>query len=736
MRRKPAPLPTREELLAFIEESPGTVGKREIARAFNIRGDDRIALKGLLKELERDGTLERGHKRRLAPAARLPAVTVVEVTGIDADGEPVARPLAWRGEGAPPHIVMLPESRGRPALAVGDRVLTRLDRIAAERYEGRTIRRLPRATGRMVGVYRRVGGEGRVAPTERRVKTEFAVPIAQSLDAKSGEIVLAEALPGRRLGLPQAKIVERLGASIDEPRAISLIAIHSHGIPVAFPAAALAEAKAARPVTALGERQDLRDLPLVTIDGADARDFDDAVWAQPDPDAPGGWHAVVAIADVADYVRPGGALDRAARDRGNSVYFPDRVVPMLPEALSNDLCSLKPGADRPCLAVHLWIDGDGNLRRHRFLRGLMRSAARLTYEQVEAARQGAGDDVTGPLRDSVIAPLYGVFEALHRARQRRGAIDLDMPEREVVLDAQGHVATVRPRPRLASHRLIEELMIAANVAAAETLEALDAPVMYRVHDEPAPDKVMALRGFLADLGHRFAAGRRPRPSHFNAILREVENLPHAPAVNTAILRSQAQAAYSPQNLGHFGLGLARYSHFTSPIRRYADLVVHRALIRGLGLGEGGLEKGAEAEFDALGEHLSTVERRAAAAERDAMARFTISYMAERVGGVFTGRISGVARFGVFVVLDESGAEGLVPRRSLADDLVHDETGQRLVGETQVLRLGDAVEVRLREAEIATASLVFELLSGGTEVAKGGAKRAPARGQRKRKKGRR
>jgi ribonuclease R len=321
---------------------------------------------------------------------------------------------------------------------------------------------------------------------------------------------------------------------------------------------------------------------------------------------------------------------------------------------------------------------------------------------------------------------------LHRTRLERGAIDLDLPEREIVLDAQSHVAAVRPRPRLASHRLIEELMIAANVAAAETLETLKAPVMYRVHDEPSPEKLIALRSFLADLGHRFAAGRRPRPAHFNAILREVEDLPHAPAVNTAILRSQAQAAYSPHNIGHFGLGLQRYSHFTSPIRRYADLLVHRALIRGLGLGEGGLAKGAEAEFDALGEHLSAVERRAAAAERDAMDRFTTAYMAERIGGVFTGRISGVASFGVFVTLDESGADGLVPRRSLADDFVHDEAGQRLIGENLVLRLGDAVEVRLREAEVATASLVFELLSGGSEVAKGRKGQRPVRRRPKRK----
>ncbi|MEE8532889.1 MAG: ribonuclease R [Alphaproteobacteria bacterium] len=727
--RRPAPLPTREELLAFIEESPTPIGKREIARAFNIRGSDRVALKEMLRDLEDDGLVDRGHKRRHAAPSRLPRVTVVEVSGIDADGEIVARPMGWRGEDEPPAIVMLPERRGRPALAVGDRVLARLDRVAAGAYEGRTIRRLPRSPGRVLGVYRRIRGEGRVVPTDRRARTEFAV--AGPGEAKDGEIVLADVVPGRRLGLPQAEIVERLGASLSEPRAISLIAIHTHAIPVAFGDAALAEAAAARPVTEPDGRTDLRALPLVTIDGADARDFDDAVWAEPDAEKPGGWHALVAIADVGHYVRPGSALDRAAYERGNSVYLPDRVVPMLPEALSNELCSLRPGEARPCLAVHLWIDADGGLRRHRFVRALMRSAARLTYEQVEAAQRGHADDVAAPLAESVIEPLHGVFRSLHRARQRRGTIDLDLPERQVVFDAAGHIADIRPRARLASHRLIEELMIAANVAAAETLEALSAPAMYRVHDRPSPEKVVELHGFLAGLGHRIATRGRVKPDHFSAILREVEDLPHAPAVNMAILRAQAQASYSPRNIGHFGLALKRYSHFTSPIRRYADLLVHRALIGGLGLGEGGLAEGAEDSFDAVGEHISTAERRAAAAERDALDRFTVAYMAERVGGVFAGRISGVARFGLFVALDETGAEGLVPRRSLGGEFVHDETAHSLVGDHVVLRLGDAVEVRLVEAEVATSSLTFELVSGGNERAapRGGAKRKLARGKK-------
>ena len=738
-KRKPrgaAPLPGREDLLGYIGDNPDA-GKREIARAFGIKGDRRKALKALLKALEDEGAVERGRKRRIAASGHLPEVTVVEVYALDEDGDPLARPVGWRGDGAPPAIVMLPERGGRPALGIGDRALVRLRRVAKDRYEGRTMRRIERRPDRVLGVYQQFGGEGRVVPTDRRAKSEYLVAGVDAAGAKPGELVFAEVAPGRRLGLPRARVTERLGVSLDDPRAFSLIAIHANGIPVDFAAGALAEAKAAKPVTKPGKREDLRRLPLVTIDGADARDFDDAVWAEPDPENDGGWHAVVAIADVAHYVRPGGALDRAANERGNSVYFPDRVVPMLPEALSNDLCSLRPGEPRPCLAVHLWIDGDGALRRHRFLRGLMRSAARLTYEQVQAARDGHPDKTTGPLvgrlaeplAETVIAPLYGVFEALLRARKRRGAIDLDLPERKAVLDDAGYVAEIAPRPRLDSHRLIEELMIAANVATAETLEAKRVAAMFRVHDEPAAEKIADLRDFLAGFDLKLAAGQHPRPVHFNRILALVADQAFAPAVNTAILRSQAHAEYSPENVGHFGLSLKRYSHFTSPIRRYADLLVHRALIRALGLGPDGLPDGAEETFEALGEHISMTERRAQAAERNALERYVAAYMESRVGATFTGRVSGVTRFGLFVMLDETGADGIVPRRSLGRDVAVDEAGHEMATPDRVIRLGDAVDVRLREAVVATGSLVFELLAGGREATEKRIPKRPARARR-------
>lgn len=714
-RKKKAPFPTKQQLLEFIRESPTPVGKREIARAFHITGADRIPLKAMLKELEREGRVDRGRKRRVGAPGALPPVAVVEIVGTDPDGEVLARPAIWKSETEPPRIYMAPDRPGTPALGRGDRVLARLAKTEDNVYEGRPIRRLAGAPKRVLGIYERgPDGAGRLRPTDRRVKTDFRIGREDAGGARPGELVLAEVLHTHRLGWLQARVVERLGR-LGEARSVSLISIYEHDIPTEFPPEALAQAAAAQPV-ALGDRTDLRDLPLVTIDGADARDFDDAVWAAPDDDPRnrGGWRVIVAIADVAYYVRPGDALDRCAYERGNSVYFPDRVVPMLPEALSNGLCSLKPGEERPCMAVEMVIDAHGKKLRHRFLRGLMRSAARLTYEQVQQAHDGAPDEVTGPLRERVIAPLYGAFAALLEARERRGTLELDIPERKVVLGEDGTVERIEPRPRLDSHRLIEEFMIAANVAAAETLEAKRQPAMYRVHDAPDPVKVEALRQFVATLGLPLARGQVIRPQTFTRLLERAASTPYADMINQLVLRSQAQAVYSPENIGHFGLALRRYCHFTSPIRRYADLLVHRALISGNRLGEGGLPPEAGEAFAEIGMHISATERRAAAAERDAVDRFTAAFLAERVGAIFRGRIAGVTRFGLFVTLFDSGADGLVPIGTLPTDYYdHDEFQHALVGRRsgRVYRLGEPVEVRLLEAEPVTGGIILQLIEG-------------------------
>lgn len=696
------PLPSRAELRRFIATQTGRVGKREIARAFGLGPEHARGLNGLLRSLAHEGNVAPAGKKRFRSAGHGLESAVVQVFGTDPDGDPLARPVEWEGNGPAPLIVMHPEPRGRPALAPGERVLARLRPIGAGKYEGRTLKRLSDTPARVLGVFR---APDRLVPTDRRAKAEWFVPPAETNGAEQGEIVLAEPLPASAFGLRPVRIVERLG-QLGEARSVSLICIHTHGIPQEFSPEAVAQAARARPVL-LGKRIDLRDVPLITIDGEDARDFDDAVYAEPDGD---GHRLIVAIADVAHYVRPGTQLDRDARHRGNSCYFPDRVVPMLPDSLSNGWCSLKPGEDRGCLFVEMRIGRDGVKRAHRFGRGLMRSAARLTYEQVQQTHDSQGD---AGLPTGLLANLYEAFEALHTARLARGTLDLDLPERRVVLDEAGRVIHVAPRPRLSSHRLIEEFMVTANVAAAEELERLRRPCMYRVHAPPSEEKLEALRDFLSTLGIALPPGPALHPRVLDRVLRQVEATEKAPLVNEVVLRSQSQAAYAPDNIGHFGLALARYAHFTSPIRRYADLLVHRALIAGLKLGPGGLAETEAENFADIADHITATERRAAVAEREAVDRYLSAHMADKVGSEFAARVSGVARFGLFVTLLESGANGLIPLSALPDDYwMHDEFSQSLSGRRTrlVFRLADHVNVRLREASPVTGGLVFDLVT--------------------------
>jgi ribonuclease R len=722
--KKPAPLPSKQEILDFIRSQPGRVGKRELARAFNLKGAGKIDLKAILKELEREGAVERGQKRRFARPGALPDVGVVEITGTDSDGELLARPLNWEGEGRPPRIYMAPFRPGEAAVGVGDRVLAKLKRVRGEDvYEARPIRVIGEAKARVLGVFEpNPDGTGRIRPTSRKERADYMVPRGETGDAKAGELVLADIMPGRLYGLRSASVKERLGL-LGAPRSVSLVAIHANDIPFEFPESALRQAAQEGPAP-MENRTDLRHVPLVTIDGEDARDFDDAVFAEPDEDPknPGGWHCMVAIADVSWYVRPGDSLDKEAFKRGNSVYFPDRVVPMLPEELSNGWCSLKPDEDRPCMAVHFWLDALGNKLRHRFVRGMMRSVARLTYTQVQKARDGQPDELTGPLMERVVGPLYGAWEALFRERKERGVLELDIPERKVVITPDGKVESIAERERFDSHRLIEDFMIMANVCAAETLEQVRKPCMYRVHDLPSQEKLDGLREFLSSLDLKLAKGQVLRPAHFNRILEAVEGTPNSHLVSEVILRSQAQAQYSPENIGHFGLGLARYAHFTSPIRRYADLLVHRALIAGLHLGEGGLPADAVASFAEWGEHISVTERRAATAEREAVDRYVTAFLADRVGAAFTGKVSGVTRFGLFVTLDRTGADGIVPISTLPEDFyVHDETHHCLVGKRtrRTFQLGQKLEVVLAEANTLTGSMVFHIHEGDERPGRSG-----------------
>ncbi|WP_120496471.1 ribonuclease R [Kiloniella sp. EL199] len=712
--RKSPPFPTKEAVLDFIEQSPTSVGKREIARAFNLRGNDKIPLKQLLKELKDEGHFGRGAKQRKNNIdGRLPPVQVIELMRIDSDGELIAVPATWEEDHPAPMIYVLPDRKSKFDLVVGDRVLAKLKRLDNKSYQGIPIRKLEAAPLKILGIYQITEEGGFVRPVDKKAKKDFILNPDYAKTAKHGELVLCEIRKGRsRKGLKEVKVVEVLGR-IDSPRALSLVAIHERNIPNQFPEEALEEAAAAKQTT-LGKRTDLRDLALVTIDGADARDFDDAVWAEPDPDNEGGWHIIVAIADVAYYVRSGSPLDDEAQTRGNSTYFADRVVPMLPEALSNGWCSLKPNEDRPSVAVHMWIDAEGELRKHKFVRALIRSQARLTYEEVQEALNGYPSDKTINLLDPVLKPLKGAYDTMLKARHKRGTLELEIPEFQVVMDESGEVTDIIKRQRLDSHKLIEEFMIMANVAAAIELESKQLPCMYRVHEAPDPVKIEGLADSLHGIGIKFAKGQVIRPKVLTQILERASDLPEAKLINELILRAQSQARYDATNLGHFGLALTRYAHFTSPIRRYSDLMVHRALIKGLNFGKDGLTSAETTNFNDIAEHISATERRSAAAERDTVNRFTASFFSKKIGTIYPGKINGVHRAGLFITLDETGADGLVPMPHLPDDYyIHDEKNHSLTGRRwgREFHLGDSVMVRIFESNPITGGIALRIVEG-------------------------
>jgi ribonuclease R len=718
-------LPTREEILRFLAEAQKKTGKREIARAFGIKGGARIALKRLLSELAAEGSLA-GNRKDFREKGKIAPVAVLEVTGRDEEGDLIARPVVWdAADGERPKVLLLLKSR-EPAseerqIGVGDKVLCRVTRLEHNdiegcRYEAEPIRKLPRDARRMLGIFRaRRDGGGTIEPIDRKALRSWQVPKGQDANAVDGDLVRFDLGRDTRQSSSQARVLESLGNPEDQ-RQMSLIAVHAHGIPDDFPESVIQEAHRLKEAT-LGARADLRHIPLITIDPIDARDHDDAVFAGPDDDPAnkGGFIAFVAIADVAHYVRPGSRLDREAQLRGNSVYFPDRVVPMLPEKISNDLCSLREGEERACLAVRLVFDRHGEKRKHTFVRGLMRSAAKLSYQEAQAAIDGDVSEKCAPLMEPVLRPLWAAYKAIAKARDAREPLDLDLPERKILLDKDGRVARVITPERLEAHRLIEEFMIQANVAAAEMLEARKAPVVYRVHDRPSKEKLKSLSDFLASLDLKIPPLGSLTPAAFNKVLAKAKGLPVPDLVNEVVLRAQAQAEYSTENIGHFGLNLSRYAHFTSPIRRYADLLVHRALVRALRLGEGALEDHEVPRLPEISRAISEAERRAMAAERETADRLIAMHLADRVGATFDGRISGVTRSGLFVKLNETGADGFVPVSTLGRDYYeHDETLHALVGSRtgEAYRLGDRVSVRLVEAIPTAGALRFEMLTEG------------------------
>lgn len=721
MRPAEGGLPSKDQIIEFLNSAHGKAGKREIARAFGIKGGAKIALKRRLAEMADEGTVA-GTKKDLRQKGNLPPNTTLEVTGRDDDGDLLAKPLFWDDEDGKRPVVRL-LLRDHPLdgeIGIGDRVLARVKKLphddAGAQFEATPTKKLPRDKRRLLGIYRTSKrGGGTIEPIDRKDLKSWGILPGDTGNASDGDLVRFELVRRDRLAIPRAHIVESLGNPDDE-RQISLIAIHAHGIPEDFPESVIAETESLEPPKLAG-RTDLRDLPLITIDPSDARDHDDAVHAEPDtdPSNSGGWIVTVAIADVAHYIRPNTKLDREAQLRGNSVYFPDRVVPMLPEKISNDLCSLREGQERPCLVVRMAFDKHGEKQRHTFLRAMMRSAAKLAYQEAQTAIDGNPSEKCKPLLEPVLKPLWAAYAAMSKARDKRGPLDLDLPERRILLDDKGRVASVITPERLDAHRLIEEMMIQANVAAAESLEENRTALVYRIHDAPSQEKLKGLKDFLETLDMKIPHAGNLKPSAFNTILDKAKDLPVPELINEVILRSQSQAEYNPRNIGHFGLNLAKYAHFTSPIRRYADLIVHRALIRALKLGDGGLTDEEIERLTSVAKAISDTERRAMAAERETADRLIAAHLADRVGATFTARISGVTRTGLFVRLKDTGADGYIPIGSLGNDYYHHvEAAHALVGARsgEGYRLGDNVEVKLLEVLPSAGALRFEMLTPG------------------------
>lgn len=714
----------------FITESDQPAGKREIAKAFGLKGAEKIALKALLKDMTDEGLVDTAPGRAFHKMGGIPKVTVLRVTDVDEYGQAWAVPERWEASGPEPRI-RLKEKSKQGAVGIGDRVLARTEE-AGKGWIAHPLKKLLRGSELIMGVLHDEGGKLWLKGLEKKERQDMAV--SDAAGAEAGDLVLAE-----KTGRPPritARVTQKLGDPF-EPRSFSLIAIHKLGIPHVFSEETLAEAHKVAAYD-LGEgREDLRHLPIVAIDPADARDHDDAVWAAPDDDPAnaGGWNAIVAIADVSFYVRPGSSLDREARKRGNSVYFPDRVVPMLPETLSADMCSLKAGQDRAAMACHMKISKDGEISHWRFTRAVVRLAANIAYENAQAAIDASenssaevssspcslnADDlathgVPAELVNGALKPLWACWKALFKARQKREPLDLDLPERQIALDEMGRILSVAPRERLDAHKLIEDYMIAANVAAAKALEAKKAPVMYRVHEPPSREKLAALKEYLKTFDLDFALGQVIRPQAFNRVIERVGDADFKPQLMEQILRTQTQAYYAPDNHGHFGLSLGSYAHFTSPIRRYADLVVHRALTGAYGLGAGALSGDDAGAMDRVGEQISQLERRAMEAERDTVDRYVAAYLSEKVGQILDVRITGVQNFGFFATVEGLGGDGLVPARDLGNEYFrYDEASHSLIGEDSetVYAIGQRLKLRLAEANPINGALRFELPEGG------------------------
>jgi ribonuclease R len=726
----PAALPSKTDIIAFLNGADGDAVRRDLARHFGVKGAARAELRALLKQMDADGLINLKTGKRIAVAGRLAPVLPIDVISVDDDGDLECEPADWREDHRAPmiRIAATHAAKHKPPPGVGDRLLARLTPAGDNSYEAAIIKEIGKGAHRFLAVYNAKRGGATAEPVERRAKGHFTIAPGDNGGAKDGDLVWVETKNERGYG-PRKARVRSIAGHIDDTHAYSTIALANQDIRTEFPASVLEEAQQAQ-LPRAGAFTDLRDTPLFTIDPGDAKDHDDAVFAEPDPspDNPGGHRVIVAIADVSYFVRPGSALDTEALKRANSVYLPDRVVPMLPERLSNDLCSLREHEDRPCLAVDMIITAQGVKKSHRFVRAMMRSAAKLSYEEAQAISEGAP---ASPEIKTAVKNLYRAFKARWAERMKRAPLDLDLPERKIIMNKAGRVEKVVKRERFDAHRVIEEFMILANVAAAETLERARTPLIYRVHDQPDEETLKGAREYLKSLDYSLSKGGAVRPANFNQLLKIASQRDEKEMVSEVVLRSQLRAVYATENLGHFGLNLPRYAHFTSPIRRYADLTVHRALVKACKLGPGGQSAEEATALGDIADQISTLERRAMAAEREANDRYLSAFLEARVGSSFDARIRGVTRFGLFVMLDETGADGFIPIRNLGNEYYrYEEAMHCVIGSASggIFRLGQEVRVKLAEATPLTGGLRFDMLSN--PLPGGGKRKATKKSGRK------
>lgn len=724
-------MPSQADLYDYIAEFETGVTKRMLADAFNLSADDKRQMRNMLKDMQNEGRIFRtrsgfwvaqSQNSEADGTVSMRILTAEPLTAIVLDNDDEDEPdlsldkeiqLLKKKEAVP---VIDPQARHRQ-LRKGDHILAHVKSSAKGHSQAKVITRLNKSHASFMAIYRELSDGGYLEPTKKGQRFEYQVSSDHKNGAEEGDLVKAEPLKGNysrgRSGARQAKIIKVLTLDRD-PLALNEIGLIEHDIPQEFSDKVIADANK------LGEvddkkRIDMRHIPFVTIDGADAKDFDDAVFAEVDPQNPDMFHILVGIADVSWYVRPNTALDNSALERGNSVYLPGTVVPMLPEVLSNGWCSLNPDEDRGALICELWVNKQGRMQDFKFHRGLIRSQARLTYKQVHQYLEGDADKLPPiqGVRDS-INQLHSVWLLLNNERQHRGALALESTERKVIINDEGEIADIILAPHYESHEIIEELMILANVAAAKQLEksgfAKKKLCMYRVHDGPNNEKLNALNPLFQSLEIPATQFNDPEPGVLNKILNQAKAKKVGALVSTAILRCQSQAQYSPDNIGHYGLALNEYCHFTSPIRRYPDLLVHRALVTACNLGDGGLGEFTR-PFEELAEHCNMTERRATFCERDTLDRMTAQFLAPHQGAIFEAKVDGLNRAGVFITLEDTGASGFCPMSKLPfGRYIFDEAlGAMIEAQSRkAYRLGDEINVKLIEISPAAGSMIFQI----------------------------